>query len=416
MNFNFTVKCDACGEKTNCRVGASNRHEWCVSFACQDCGNIIDLNFNGKEEVVGGDKVMPHEPFDEETNFVDLHPDFPVSFEKYVMGNTPYVQAIRRQGIEKVMFHKQRTDYLNAQLLNLRPFQTLLKHYKRDKIKPFKLNLKKSFSIDVDTDLPQDINAGLYSLIAKVMSSFEFPFQSREDVELNLKVTHDIEKASPDKMRLFIDEMIDTGFLKRIQLDCIDIYPQILAADMPLRPALFLDFDDNYSHQPVALRVSNDDFETHKDLYKDIAETISKLLVLVAGINNLSKRQNHNAFKLEIGKRGKRDLTPKDLNSFADMAYGLKQDMIDDSWFEFIDKAIDNQLRNAIAHVKTEYDEVSQIITYYPKQEGTEAKKSQSMSFLEFMRRLLVSYREMHRLHHLVKALFYYRFLVQKKV
>ncbi len=93
----------------------------------------------------------------------------------------------------------------------------------------------------------------------------------------------------------------------------------------------------------------------------------------------------------------------------------MKKDMIDDSWFEFVNEAVDNQLRNAIAHVKTDYDEVTQIVTYYPKKEGMKSEKPEQVTFLEFMRRILISYREMHRLHHLVKALFYYKYLVSDK-
>jgi hypothetical protein len=77
-----------------------------------------------------------------------------------------------------------------------------------------------------------------------------------------------------------------------------------------------------------------------------------------------------------------------------------------------MDGAIDNHLRNAIAHYKAEYDEINQIVTYYPKREGIKQEKAEETFFLEFMRRLLVAYREMHRLHHLIKNLFYYRFIV----
>lgn len=79
------------------------------------------------------------------------------------------------------------------------------------------------------------------------------------------------------------------------------------------------------------------------------------------------------------------------------------------------DGAANNQLRNAIAHFKTEYDDVSQVITYYPRKDGLEASGPKTVSFLEFMRRVLIAYREMHRLNHLIKALFFYQFLVRRR-
>lgn len=415
MNINLSVICDACETQTNCRVGMSNRREFHVQFACQECSNLIEINFNEKDRVVGATEVPAIGPFDDKINFVDLHPDFPVSFGKYVMGNTPFLQAVQRQGHEEIMFHKHRTDFLNAHIDKVRLFETLLKHYKRDKIKPFSLNLEKHFAIQLESQKPQDINAGLYSLIARMMYPFAFPQQDEETVAINTQLLFEMDSKHHVATQLFVNEIIDNGFLKQVQWNCLDIYPQMMNSDMVFRPALFLDFDEEYADRPIAMRVSTDDFQSFKDLYKDIAETISKLMVLVAGTNNLEKRGDHNAFQAGIGLRGKKDFTPSSLQKYADMPYGNKKDMIDDSWFEFVNEAVDNQLRNAIAHVKTEYDDVTQIVTYYPRKEGMKSKKPEQMSFLEFIRRILVSYREMHRLHHLVTALFYYKYLVSDR-
>ena len=416
MNFNMSLICEACETQTNCRIGMSNRHEFYVCFACQECSNIIEVHFKPGEshKYIGARRLGNETLFDQETNFVDLHPDFPVAYGKYVMGNTPFMQALQRQGHDEVLFHQFRTNYLNQCIHDARKFETLLKHYKREKIRPFELNLKKHFDINMKTHKPQDINAALYSLIAKMMNAFTFPNQDAETVQVNLDVLGTIQSDSPQAIQNFIDEVLDKGFLKKVQFDCLDIYPEILNSDMVFRPALFLDFDESYAESPIPMRVSTDDFQSFKDLYKDIAEIISKLLVLVAGVNNLAKRADHDKFKLGIGQRGRRDLTPTSLEKFADVAYGLKMDMIDDSWFEFVDEAVDNQLRNAIAHVKTEYDDITQIITYYPKKEGLKSERPETITFLEFIRRILISYREMHRMHHLVKALFYHHYLLPR--
>jgi hypothetical protein len=74
--------------------------------------------------------------------------------------------------------------------------------------------------------------------------------------------------------------------------------------------ALFLDFNRHYTRQVVLYRVSAHEFKDAKDLFKDITEFISRLVVLIAGINNLKHRALHDAFASEKG-------TPKDLNDFA---------------------------------------------------------------------------------------------------
>lgn len=93
---------------------------------------------------------------------------------------------------------------------------------------------------------------------------------------------------------------------------------------------------------------------------------------------------------------------------------GSKLEFIDDPWVDLAQGTVDNRLRNAIAHYKAEYDDVTQVITFFPAREGMAQQKGENLYFLEFVRGLLLIYREMHRLHHLIKALFYYRFLILK--
>ena len=213
---------------------------------------------------------------------------------------------------------------------------------------------------------PEDRAAATYRIIADMMMPFAFPGQDEEASDHNALLMKELAEKHPEALRAFMVDIIDSGFLKNLQDACLEIYPRILVAELPLRPVLFLDFDEEFANNPIPMRISNEVFESFKDLYKDISEIISRQLVLVAGVNNLLKRGNHTTFKLGIGlaKNGK-DYTPKDLHAFADVSFGKKLDYIDDSWFEPLDGGADNKLRNAIAHFKTDYDQVKQIVTYY---------------------------------------------------
>jgi hypothetical protein len=393
----------------------SNRRVQPFRFNCQDCGSPIDMTFGAEgTDIAGAKRIERFEPFDSETNFVDLHLDFPVSFEPYVMGETPFMRASRRIGRVEMDLHSARLNALNDEIDKFRHFGVLLKLYAKGKIATFTHNCASIFDITALSDKPEDINAALYLLISKVMMPFAYPRQNEDSVQLfqNALFETGIKRHAIDD---FVEEVVATGFLKNLQLDCLEIYPRILAAELPMRPALFLDFDKEYEQTPIPMRVSTQQFEQHKDLFKDISEIISRQFVLIAAINNLQKRGNHNAFFPGVGimKSGK-GFTPTGIGTFADVTFGQKQEFIDDPWYQMMDGAIDNHLRNAIAHYKAEYDEINQIVTYYPKREGIKQEKAEQTFFLEFMRRLLVAYREMHRLHHLIKNLFYYRFIVMK--
>lgn len=413
MNINATLVCESCGEPTNCRFGMSNRDVQPLRFACQTCGQVIDVTFGPTSTTIEGAKqVETTGPFDPETNFVDLHLDFPVEVGRYVMGQTPFLRAVQRIGFENIEVHKRRLQYLDDRRDDRKAFNVLLKHYMRGKLTPFKLIGKRTFHIELATEKPEDVNAALYNLLVQIMWPFFLPDENEHSVVMFLTTMQKLHKSSKTSLENFVLNVINPGFLTKLQHDCLNIYPRILSSELALRPALFLDFDEEYRNAPIAMRVSTENFESFKDLYKDMAEIVSRQFVLVAAINNLIKRADHDSFLPGIGK-GKtgKDFTPKTLNDFVGVDFGRKMDFIDDSWYQMQDDAANNQLRNAIAHFKTEYDDISQTIIYYPKRDGLEVKGGMTMSFLEFMRRVLIAFREMHRLHHLIKAIFYYKYL-----
>jgi hypothetical protein len=420
MNINISVKCDSCSSPTNCRVGMSNRLVQPLCFACPDCTRPIDITLRLRPaqaayalDIVGATQCESGFPFDDQTNFVDLHLDFPVVFEKYVPGNTPFLRALGRLGHDALAFHSRRLEYLDAQHANYHTFGVLLKHFARGKLTPFRTNLKTVFNIDMASEEPQDVAAALYELLATVMFPFAFPKDSELKVNYFVDTIGKLRKDSPDALRAFVEELVRSGFLSKLRSDCLSIYPRIIESELALRPALFLDFDIGYQSNQIAMRVSTSAFDSNKDIYKDIVEIIARQYVLVAGVNNLLKRANHNQFLPGIGKtKAGKDLTPPNLDAFAQIDLGKKFDFVDDPWYTLQDHSADNQLRNAIAHYKTDYDEVTQKIAYYPKKDGLEASTPKEVQFLEFMRRLLIAYREMHRLHHLIKALFYYKYLI----
>lgn len=411
MNINFTVKCDTCSDHTNIRFGMSNREVQPVRFACQSCGSAIDIVMGGAiPGITGATRVKGTEPFDAETNFVDLHLDFPVSFEAYKMGMTPFMRASMRIGFPEMQLHSARLNHLNAEVGKARFFETILKLYAREKYLPFKLNIERTFGIQVKSDRPEDRNAALYLLISHMMMAYEYPNQSRAASDNSFEILMGAAKHHEAAVDAFVKEITDNNFLKNLQLDVLEIYPKMLAAELVMRPALFLDFDEGYANNPIPMRVSASEFDKFKDLYKDISEIISRQFVLVAGVNNLSKRGDHNSFLPRPNNQGV-NKAPADLDNYADVVFGLKEHDLDDCWHTFLDNSVSNQLRNAIAHYKAEYDEITQMVTYYPKKEGMGQVQAEKIYLIEFFRRLLTAYREMHRLHHLIKCLFYYRYL-----
>ena len=195
----------------------SNRDEQSLSFCCLDCGAPIDLHFSASaSDIKGAQKVPGIWPFDAKTNFVDLHLDFPVSFDKYVMGMTPFMRAIKRIGNENYLVHNHRLEQLNASRPYFSTFALILKLYRKQKYRPFTEELSRTFQIEVKSEVPQDTNAALYQLISRLMSPFERPGQSQRSVELFTDLTLHVATKDRGAWDRFSDELIDTNFLKAL--------------------------------------------------------------------------------------------------------------------------------------------------------------------------------------------------------
>lgn len=410
MNFNISVSCDTCKEQTNCRLGLSNRAVQPLRFRCASCGAPIDITMIPDFEKVdvdiqvkGAQKIYS-EKFEKGVNFVDLHLDFPVSFGEYVMGLTPFMAASMRVGHEAMHMHALRVNHLNENYMREKDIKDIFTLYQKNKHELFKNKALKFLGSSMGCDSQLDRNRALYFVIERAFFPFSEPKRNVEAVDLFTGELINLEKKDKKSLCNFLDEIISSGFLKNVQTDCLEIYPRIIDIELMLRPALFLDFDKEYQGNLIPYRVSAHEFIDAKDLYKDIAEIISRAIVLVAGINNLLKRGNHNNFL-------DKDAAPKSLNKFADYPLGKKLDYIDESWCELDGNVMDNQLRNSVAHYKAEYNEVTQEITYYPRREGIKQDHAELMYFLDFSRRILLAFRELHRLNHLTKCLFVYYYL-----
>jgi hypothetical protein len=312
--------------------------------------------------------------------------------------------AMERIGHEAMQIHATRVNYLTEVYAASSDIKAIFTLYSKGKNDLFREKVWAFLGNKIPCDSQLDINRALYFAIEKAFFPFAEPGKNLNAVQTITRLQMRLAKRDKGALDPFRAEVVDSGFLRNAQLDCLEVYPRIIDLELMLRPALFLDFDRSNSGRVVPYRVSAHEFNDAKDLFKDIAEIMSRLLVLVAGLNNLNRRGAHNSFASAQG-------APSTLQEYANFPLGRKLQQIDNSWYHINTSAIDNRLRNSIAHYKAEYDEVTQELVYYPKQEGLEQATPFSMYFLGFSRKVLEAFRELHRLNHLTKCLFVYYYL-----
>ena len=425
MNTCMTIMCETCEQDVDCRIGYSNRRIQPLGFSCPHCESQLAITLdtsNPPQSDFDFDGCKPsenqaHGPFKGDNPFLDLHLDFPVRSGKYEMGRTPYLMAVGdlqeaaggdgEKAHAMMQFHNFHLNALNEMAEQAGDIKRLINLYYGKNKQLFQRRAAAFLERPEENSLlPQDVNATLYCVIAKAFFAFTVFAHGKEISE---EMPRLMQSVDPVKLGEFIDELDASKFLLELQRDCLKIYPRIFDAELPLRPALFLDLIGNTEAAKAATRVSAQDISGLKDLYKDVIEILSRQLVLVAGFNNLLHRGGANCFKAIDGG------TLRDLRKYSAKALSDKFKYLDDCWYKIDSEAYNLGLRNAIAHNNVHYSGVDQIVTYTPGGGRLEQGADETMSFLEFIRSLLVAFREMHNLHHVIKSFFYYKYLIYDK-
>jgi len=322
-----------------------------------------------------------------------------IDVDKEVVAGVPAVEIVR-----------MRLDVLNYFGGKFHEVKQLLRLYPRANKELFRRKASEFLDEDFGSSLlPQDINLLLYSVLSRVT----LPFLEEEAV---LEVTKGfpqlllhLSENGDNNFSVFFDYIKDTGYLDAIQRDCLSLYSKIFEIELYLRPAIYLDFSSGNDDKKTSAKISKLGFDNCKDIYKDLAEVFGRQLILVAAINNLLKRKDFNLFKSKDGG------VLSSLDKFADKVLADKFKYLDECWYKIDASILNAGVRNSIAHYSFKYDEFSQVVTCYPEKEGLKQESVIEINFLSFVRMILQLFREVHYLHHLVKALFYYEYLVLNK-
>ncbi|AZF11347.1 hypothetical protein C4J93_3151 [Pseudomonas sp. R2-37-08W] len=423
MNINTAISCSTCGAETHCRIGMSNRTFQPLSFLCEGCGTAIEIDI--KDMRGGGLRNAVEIKFDRETleqqdrYFIDLHLDFPVWSTSYVMGQTPYLVAsgmvdkdkIVIKGVPAVEIFRIRLDILNHFGERFNEVKQLLKLYPRNNKELFRKKAIEFLKEDRPTSTaPEDINLLLYTVLSRVSLAFLEQDTVEEITSTFPQIIMHLSQTQRSQLDEFYNHIKETGFLNSLQRDCLSLYGRIFEIELYLRPAIFLDFCTGQEEKKSSAKVSKLGFENCKDMYKDLSEIVGRQLALVAGINNLIHRSNHNSFL-----PSKDGAALSSLDKFANKTLSEKLKYLDDCWYKIDDELLNTGVRNSIAHYTFEYNEEAQIITCFPNKEGLRQETKLEITFLSFMRMILVQFREMHYLHHLIKSLYYYEYLILNK-
>lgn len=398
-NLNLgTIECQECENTFSCRIGLSNRSEQELNLSCKECGAISTFNVSEMQKIsMTGVKKSIKEP----NYHIDLHLDFPVFEHDTHPLISPFMMSHIMGGELNTSKHAHDMHLLNSISDNIVDIKNTLGFYLKKKHKPFLRKVSSYLNIEENSLDSTQAEMLLFKYLFEIIEPFNSQELTNASIDLFLNKIKEIEKVSSTALKSFTDEVSNSKFTEHSINDAVKIYQKILSKEVIFRPSLFLDHVDKYEDKKLPFLLSTKDFEYISDLFKDISEVLSRQLVIVAGLNNLLKRNDHNKFEVTLSEKNK-NLEPKSLKAYADLDFGRKLSFIDSSWLKISSDIADNQLRNSTAHYKWEYDPSNQMIKYYPKKEGLNRTASKELLLIDYCKKVIESFRVFHEINFLL--------------
>lgn len=198
-------------------------------------------------------------------------------------------------------------------------------------------------------------------------------------LEDNLSFSAGIMKLDSVQLKSLIDFLNshDGYHLEELQDLLYKAYDDFIKIYQRLIPALALQYckDDSFEFEIEGSTTSS--FDSVKQFYLDVYETLGNLLVIPVAFNNIKYRADVNSMNpLEKKVSSLEDFIK--LTKASRYHFCLNTEVYTD----FLDVVVNAKLRNAIGHNDVEYDAVSQVITYIPNPKDRTIKKTEYL--LEF--------------------------------
>lgn len=156
-------------------------------------------------------------------------------------------------------------------------------------------------------------------------------------------------------------------------------------------------FDEGAISRPYGNQfyITTVDFDRVKQTYADSYEWLSKILTIYMGIENIHRRNDFNSMP-NVPKHNTKNINS--LSDFYHAANATKKDFVDTSRYfsNYFNMTLDNQLRNAVNHFKTNLDSVNQIIEYFPFNDQKRSNKSKRIYLIDFVD---ITYRHVQRIY-----------------
>jgi hypothetical protein len=411
MVIRYYLKCEHCQKTTLLRIAVGYREKEPFYFECENCSQAISGNLllDQKNAKIKGLEVEgAAQIYSEDADYILTYdPNLPNLGGETLEGitPTPFLQMAERHDMREVI---QRLAFLNVIEREVVPdLGRIIRNYKSGNWQQFEIGISKHIPNDLPVTLPLDRNRALYLLLEYCLSPIATSKLHSELIDFFTNYTVRLAQTHSESFKAFLSEADRIGYLKNTQYSALDLYPRFFRLLDEFRPVLS-EWDPEHPDQdfPTDLKVTGKSrYHDLKSLYVDGYEVISRALTLITGLINLMYRNNFNAYPPH--PKLKKNFLPSSMADFHEKSHAPKLEMLaeEPAFHSWLEKSLDAKLRNAIGHNTIAYNTGTGYVTYPINRKGTSIA---SITYGEFLTRILRILLRTHQVNHLVKILYVY--------
>lgn len=379
MVYNHYIKCQVCGSITRIRLQVGHLKEHPIVVTCGKCKTSLlgkayyNQNNRGfKLDFENADSIDNH-IMNTGDYFAECSGEFPVSKQgedndSNLITISPFISQMMKMGdnIENIETYWRAIAKLNNTSEKWTYYKRILSLFENNS--PYlEQELKKEFDGPMFPSKTEPEKLHTVHMIEII----GFCSSLKPEILSDLSFSDDILRLNPVQMKALNDFLNshDGYHLQQIQSQIYKTLDEFVDTYPALIPAISLQHsgEDPFDFESKGTTTST--FETVKQFYLDVYETLGNLMVIPVAFNNIHYRNDINisdtidskAWTLEeFIKRTKAD------------RYHFCTDT--EKYTAFLKIKYNAKLRNAIGHNDVEYDPVSQLITYYPNPQNRSIK------------------------------------------
>ena len=363
MIYRFYIHCPGCNSTIRIRIGVGYEEIQPFFIVCECCKVIIKgklfIKGPGVADLKMEEAVLVKEDLENPDFMITLHPDFPTVInagEMWEEGGSPFIYQCQIMGNKEILKFKERYNRIRGVIFNDKlKLLRFITYYKTKNWELFNIEgiklIGESWS---NCENEYECIDSFYRLIDIILLLIMYDVNYLELKKEFNTLFVELAKHSKIVIESFFNDLENILDLDNIINDLFSKVEYIYENIPIFAPAIVIQhYPNSHKKQLNKFRIMRDEFDSLKTHYLDTFEICHKVLVIIVGILNIVKRNNHNSMQDAVLQKKLNNLHEfAKITSNNKSKYISELSLLNTNWSKYFNR----KNRNDIGHHSIRHD------------------------------------------------------------